>query len=432
MAATEILSFKDALLDHFEQTIDSLYGDLQIRRQAAEYFHKKGFPNRKNEDYKYINPESVLKQGFGFQVPLLNDLTAKDIANISLVKDSIVLVIVNGIYSEKLSLTKNAPKGITISSIADAVNSNDVAKRHYSKYAKFDSDPFVSLNTALASGGIFVHIAKNVQTKWPIEIIHISNFEVASFSQSRNLIIVEEYAEAIVIESYKTIGQTKIFSNPVTEVYVAANAKFDHYRIQSEGENGLQVNTLQASICENSIYNTYTFTLGGSFVRNNLNILFTGKNGEANLYGLYPITNNQTVDNHTVVDHAVPNCMSNELYKGVINGKASATFNGKIFVRPDAQKTKAYQTNRNILLSDDATINTKPQLEIYADDVKCSHGTSTGKVNEDAMFYLQARGIGKESARDLLIRAFAEEVVNHVKIEELKNYIDSKIDGLLK
>ncbi len=432
MNVAETLSFKNALLENFEQILPLLYGDSQTRRNAAAYFEKIGFPNRKTEDYKYINPEAVLKQGFGFNATVLNELTAKDIAKFTFKKDFTVLVIENGKFSEALSQLKNLPKGFTISNIAEAVISNEVAKKHYTKHAHFDADPFIALNTAMTTGGIFIHVSKNTQSKHPIQIIHISNFETPSFSQTRNLIIIEEGAEAIVIESYETIGQVKTFSNPVTEVFVAANAKLDHYRIQSEGENALQVNTLQASVCGNSIYSTYTFTLGGNFVRNNLNILFTEKNGEAHLFGLYPIAKDQTVDNHTVVDHAVPNCMSNELYKGVINDKASATFNGKIFVRPDAQKTNAYQTNRNILLSDNATVNTKPQLEIYADDVKCSHGTSTGKVNEDAMFYLQARGIGKESARALLIRAFAEEVVDMVKIEELRNYIDSKIDTLLK
>jgi Fe-S cluster assembly protein SufD len=431
MNTTETLSFKDALLEHFEQTLPSLFGDAQIRRKAAFYFEEKGFPNRKWEDYKYINPEAILKTGFGFHTEVMRDLTPNDIKEFTLVKDSIVLVIVNGFFSAELS-SKNNLTGITISSISEALSSNTVAKNHYAKYAKFDSDPFVALNTAMAADGVFIHVGKNVQTKTPVQIIHISNCEVASISQPRNLIVVEESSEAVVIESYETIGPVKTFINALTEVYVGPNAKFDHYRIQSEGENALQMNTLQASVCENSLYNTYTFTLGGNFTRNNLNILFTGKNGEAHMYGLYPISNSQIVDNHTIMDHAVPNCMSNELYKGVINDKASATFNGKIFVRPDAQKTNAYQTNRNILLSDDATVNTKPQLEIYADDVKCSHGTSTGKVNDDAMFYLQARGIGKESARALLIRAFAEEVVDQVKIEELRNYIDKRIDSILR
>ena len=432
MNATETLTFKDQLLAHFEQQLSTLYGQAELRRDAAKIFEEQGFPTRKWEDYKYINPEAVLKKGFGFRTEMMRGVTANDIKEFTLVKDSVVLVIVNGVYSTELSVTKNLPKGITVTGIAEAVHSNEIAKKHYGKYAKSSSDPFIALNTALNNGGVFIRIEKKTVTSTPIQVLHISDNEVASFFQPRNLIVAEDFSEAVVIESYESIGPVQSFTNALTEVYVAPNAKLDHYRIQAESDVAQQMNTLNAVVSGNSLYNTYTFTLGGNFVRNNLNVVFTEKNGEAHLYGLYPITGTQIVDNHTVVDHAVPNCMSNELYKGVIDEKASATFNGKIFVRQDAQKTNAFQTNRNILLSDDATVNTKPQLEIYADDVKCSHGTSTGKVNEDAMFYLQARGIRKKSARALLIRAFAEEVVDHVKIEELRNYIDSRIDRILK
>ncbi len=432
MNATETLTFKEKLLVHFEQQLPTLNGDTTLRRDAALRFAAIGFPNRKTEDYKYINPEAVLKSGFGFRTEMMRGVTANDIKEFTLVKGAVVIVIINGIYNEELSITDHLGQGITVLGISEAMNSNEVAKQHYGKYAKSIADPFIALNTALNNGGVFIHIEKKVSNKVPIQILNISDNEVASFFQPRNLIVSEEFSEAIVIESYESIGPVKSFTNGVTEVFVAANAKLDHYRLQTEGDAAQQINTLNAAVCGNSLYNTYTFTLGGHFVRNNLNILFTEKNGEAHLYGLYPLTGSQIVDNHTVVDHAVPNCMSNELYKGVVNEKATAVFNGKIFVREDAQKTNAYQTNRNILLSDDASVYTKPQLEIYADDVKCSHGTSTGKVNEDAMFYLQARGIGKESARALLIRAFAEEVVDQVKIEELREYIDCRIDRILK
>jgi Fe-S cluster assembly protein SufD len=431
MNATETMTFKDQLLAHFRQQLSTLYGQAELRQDAAKIFEEQGFPTRKWEDYKYINPEAVLKKGFGFRTEMMRGVTAADINQFTLVKDAFVAVIVNGVYSEELSRVKNLPEGITITGIAEA-HSNETAKKHFGKYANPAADPFIALNTALNIGGVFIHIAKKAIATTPIQVLHISDNEVASFFQPRNLIVAEDFSEAIVIESYESIGPVKSFTNALTEVYVAPNAKLDHYRIQAESDVAQQMNTLNAAVSGNSLYNTYTFTLGGSFVRNNLNVVFTEKNGEAHLYGLYPITGTQVVDNHTVVDHAVPNCMSNELYKGVVNEKATAVFNGKIFVRQDAQKTNAFQTNRNILLSDDATVNTKPQLEIYADDVKCSHGTSTGKVNEEAMFYLQARGIGRESARALLIRAFAEEVVDQVKIEELRNYIDSRIDRILK
>lgn len=432
MNATETMTFKDQLLAHFEKQLSTLYGQVELRRDAAKIFEEQGFPTRRWEDYKYINPDAVLKKGFGFHTEMMRGITANDVKEFTLVKDTPVLVIVNGVYSAELSVTENLPEGITITGIAEAVHSNETAKKHFGQYAKSSADPFIALNTALNTGGVFIHISKKAATTTPIQILHIADNEVASFFQPRNLIVAEELSAAVVIESYESIGPVKSFTNALTEVYVAPDAKLDHYRIQAESNVAQQLNTVNASVSGNSLYNTFTFTLGGDFVRNNLNIVFTGKNGEAHLYGLYPVTGSQVVDNHTVVDHAVPNCMSNELYKGVVDEKATAVFNGKIFVRQDAQKTNAFQTNRNILLSDDATVNTKPQLEIYADDVKCSHGTSTGKVNEEALFYLQARGIGRESAKALLIRAFAEEVVDHVKIEELRNYIDSRIDRILK
>lgn len=432
MNAIETLNFKDQLLAHFKEQLSTLYGQAELRHDAAKIFEEQGFPTRRWEDYKYINPEAVLKKGFSFNTEMMRGVTANDVKEFTLVKNSVVLVVVNGIYRAELSLLKNLPAGITVSSIAEAVHSNETARKHFGQYARSSTDPFIALNTALNKGGVFIHIAEKTVSEIPIQVLHISDNEIASFLQPRNLFVAEEFSEAVIIESFESIGPVKSFTNALTEVAVAPNAKLDHYRIQSESEVAQQLNTVNASVSGNALYNTYTFTLGGNYVRNNLNIVFTGKNGEAHLYGLYPLNGSQVVDNHTVVDHAVPECMSNELYKGVVNDKATAVFNGKIFVRQDAQKTNAYQTNRNILLSDDATVNTKPQLEIYADDVKCSHGTSTGKVNEEAMFYLQARGIGKESAKALLIRAFAEEVVDQVKIEELRNYIDSRIDRILK
>jgi Fe-S cluster assembly protein SufD len=432
MNATETMNFKDQLLAHFRQQLSTLYGQAELRHDAAKIFEEQGFPTRHWEDYKYINPDAVLKKGFSFNTEMMRGVTANDVKEFTLVKNAVVLVVVNGIYRAELSITKNLPAGVTVSAIGEAVHSNETAKKHFGQYAKSSNDPFIALNIALNNGGVFIHVQKKTICETPIQVLHVSDNEVASFFQPRNLFVAEEFSEAVIIESFESIGPVKSFTNSLTEVFVAPNAKLDHYRIQSEGEAAQQLNTVNASVSGNALYNTYTFTLGGNYVRNNLNIVFTGKNGEAHLYGLYPLNGSQVVDNHTIVDHAVPECMSNELYKGVVNDKATAVFNGKIFVRQDAQKTNAYQTNRNILLSDDATVNTKPQLEIYADDVKCSHGTSTGKVNEEAMFYLQARGIGKESAKALLIRAFAEEVVDQVKIEELRNYIDSRIDRILK
>lgn len=428
----EKINFKDRLLGHFNEQLPSLYGDAALRRKSAEYFSAAGFPTRKTEDYKYIAPDTLFKKSFGFRSEQARELNANDVKNFTLVSGSFVAVIVNGIFSPELSSLENLPAGITVSNIADAVVSNESAKKHYAAYAKAEADAFVALNTAMNEGGVFVHFAKNTVSEKPLQIIHITDNETEAFYQPRNLVVAEENAAGIIIETFESVGPVKSFNNAVTEVSVASNAKLDHYRLQWESETGQLISTAQANLAANALYNTFTFTLGGAWVRNNLNIVLSGKNGEAHLFGLYLPSGTQIVDNHTVVDHSVPNCMSNELYKGVMNGKSTAVFNGKIFVRPDAQKTNAFQTNRNILLSDDATINTKPQLEIYADDVKCSHGTSTGRIDEEALFYLRARGIGEENARKLLIRAFVEEVVNQVKIDEIKAVIETRIDELLK
>jgi Fe-S cluster assembly protein SufD len=236
---------------------------------------------------------------------------------------------------------------------------------------------------------------------------------------------VEENAQVKIVESYCDAGKT--FHNALTEMFIGVNANADHYKIQQGQEESALLSTTQVCQEKQSVFSTHTFTLSGVFVRNNLTIVLDGEHIESHLNGLYLTRENQVVDNHTLVDHRKPNCNSNELYKGIIEDRSIATFNGKIFVRKDAQKTNAFQSNKNILLSDDGTINTKPQLEIYADDVKCSHGTSTGKLDEDKIFYLRARGLSEASAKKLLMHAFASEVVDTIKIDELRGYLEGRI-----
>lgn len=428
---TTTTGINERLLAHFEAQAGSLFGDQQIRREAAAHFSVKGIPGRRVEDYKYLAMDVLLKKDFGFRTELMRVITKEDIAHLSLVENAIVLVVVNGVFVPQLSTHDNLPAGLTIDSIVHAAVSDPAAKKHYAAYARAEADPFVALNTMLATGGVFVHAAKNAVIDRPVHIINIADNETASIHQPRHLLVTEQGAEMAVIESFESIGPVKSFTNALTEVYAAPNSKLDHYRLQLEGPGGSLVSNVQGSCTAGSVYNTYTFTFGGTLVRNNLGVRMAEANAEAHLFGLYLPTGSQVVDNHTLVDHALPNCMSNELYKGVISDKATAVFNGKIFVRPDAQKTNAYQTNKNILMSDDASVNTKPQLEIYADDVKCSHGTSTGRMDEQALFYLRARGIGEDSARRLLVQAFAEEVVNTVKIEALRNFIEERIMAVL-
>jgi Fe-S cluster assembly protein SufD len=284
------------------------------------------------------------------------------------------------------------------------------------------NDAFVAINTAFSNKGLFIYFTKS--SKQPLHIINITSAKTDSFINPRQLFVVADNCEATVIETFVSEEKTaKVFHNHLTEVVVGENAHFTNYRLQNERNNLFQVNTTQAFVKKYGNYNTNTFTFGGSLVRNNLNVVLGSDSCEANLNGLFFGKGTQLIDNHTLVDHQFPNCPSNELYKGIVKDKATGIFNGKIYVRKDAQKTNAYQSSKNILLSDDATINTKPQLEIYADDVKCSHGTSTGKIDADALFYLKARGIGEESARKLLLLAFSGEVINKIQIDELKTRV---------
>jgi len=413
----------DKLISGFESLKNSLFGDLKIREQAIESFSSQKIPTRKHEEYKYVNVELMLKGDFTLSAP--ESIASVETKYSYVFKDAIVVVIENGVFRK--DPFNDLPKGLEIINIAETA-SNALFAKHYAKYADINSDPFIALNTALASGGVFVHVTKNAVIEKPVHIIHISSVTADTILNPRNLIVIEENAQAKIIESFTTVNsKAKAFNNSLTEIVIGASANLQHYKIQDETDPGYLLNTTQAYQEKQSVFSTNNFTLSGSLVRNNLNIVLDDEFIETHLNGLYLTKGNQVVDNHTLVDHRKPNCNSNELYKGIVEEKSSATFNGKIYVRKDAQKTNAFQSNKNILLSDDGTINTKPQLEIYADDVKCSHGTSTGKLDEDKIFYLRARGLSETSAKKLLMHAFASEVVDCIKIDELRTFLEAEI-----
>lgn len=418
------ISTSEKLVNGFESVKGSLFGDLKLREQAMEVFSKLGIPGRRHEEYKYVNFELTLKADFALSTQ--KTITCDQISHTKYFKNAIVIVIENGHFVEELSKL-NDVKGLQIISL-EKTSSNAAFQLHYGKYADFNSDPFIALNTALVSGGVFIHLSKGSVLEQPVHIIHVSTSRENVIINPRNLIVLEENAQAKIVESFVTEDSSaRIFNNALTEIYVDANAVLEHYKIQEENEFGYLVNTTQVVQKKQSVFSTTNLTLDGSLVRNNLNIVLDDEFIETHLNGLYLTKGKQVIDNHTLVDHRKPNCNSNELYKGIIEDKSVATFNGKIFVRKDAQKTNAFQSNKNILLSDEGTINTKPQLEIYANDVKCSHGTSTGKLDKDKVFYLRARGLSEASAKKLLMHAFVSEVVDAIKIEELREYVEEKI-----
>jgi Fe-S cluster assembly protein SufD len=426
---TPTFTFKDEVILDFKSNGNLLFASgnpvIAAKRESAiNHFEKLGFPSKKHEEYKYMNMESLFKKGFSTHSVFANNITVKEIEKFRIVPYALVVVLVNGVYHRDLSDLEHSQPGVFISSFGNLPDSKkDILEKHFGKYADFSFDSFIALNTALAKDGVFIHIPENIQAGQPVHIIHIADSASKTIFQPRNLVVAEKNSEVTIIESFVSISSKGSFTNSLTEIFTAENARVNHFKIQNESDDSMQLNTLQAYQSRNSYFSSHSFSLSGAILRNNINIVADAENCESHLYGLYLTSGDQLVDNHTLVDHRKPNCYSNELYKGIMEGKSTAVFNGKIFVRQDAQKTNAFQSNKNILLSDDATINTKPQLEIYADDVKCSHGTSTGRMDEEAMFYLQARGIGKENARKLLLRAFVDEVIDTVKIEELRNHI---------
>ncbi len=388
--------------------------------KALLYLENKGLPTNKHEDYKYCNIDAIFKKEFKNLNQKLNSVSSVDEFKLT---DTITLVVLNGNYSEDLS-DKIILKGLHINSFTELEESG---KNILASQADVEKDAFIALNTVFSGKGFHLKVEKNTKIQIPVHIIYISSAQEQALVNPRNIIEICENSEAVIIEHQITLGKGKTFTNFLSEKLIKENAKLISYTIQDEKENGFSVNTNQVKIERNGHYNNTTIILSGQLVRNNHNVVITGENSEAHLNGLFVICGNQLADNHTLMDHTVANCQSNELYKGIINDKSIGVFNGKIFVRRDAQKTNAYQSSKNILLSDDATINTKPELEIYADDVKCSHGTTTGKIDESAMFYLNSRGIGKETAKRILLNAFAKEVIDKIEIDSLKIMIEEKL-----
>ena len=401
----------------------------QKRKQAFDHFKSKGFPSTKHEDWKYSSLKKVDKQSFTFP---------KEVKSIS--SDSIFpkisghrIVFVNGQYSEELSDNFENAK-IEILTLKEAqVNKSDFLNEYYGKHLNLEKDSVAAANIAMANDGIVVHIPKNTTLESPLTIHFVSNTEDENIALNlHNLVVVEHNAEVKIVEIYETLGDKAAFENYVTEVFVGEDARVDYYKIQEENNQSSHIGTTQIYQEKKSYFYAATISLNGGFIRNDLNLILDGEYIESHMFGLYIPNESQHIDNHTLVDHRKPNCESNELYKGVLSDQSTGVFNGKIFVQQDAQKTNAYQNCRNVITSDSASMNSKPQLEIWADDVKCSHGTTTGKLNDEAIFYMQSRGIPKPDAIRLQLVAFAEDVVSQIKIEELREILDERIEQKLQ
>ncbi|GAB3999874.1 Fe-S cluster assembly protein SufD [Spirosoma daeguense] len=422
--------FKEQLLAAFRDNEERMNGASktalhQLRRAALKRFDQLGFPTIRNEEWKYSSVSGLLKESFDLDES--TTLTTDDLAPLEIPNlDGNILYFVNGRYHPELSRIISPREQVQITSFADALKTEpDFIGAHFAKYADYQEHAFTALNTALANDGVVVRVPDNTTVEEPIILRFITDTrEKNSTSQPRNLVVVGKNAEVMMAESYRTLGDHASFLNVVTEIVLDRDARMQYYKVQNETEKAYHVGTTQVQQADNSHFYSATVTLNGNFVRNNLNIVLNGQHAEAFMYGLYMPNGKQHVDNHTLVDHAMPNSYSSELYKGILDDSSKGVFNGKIFVRPDAQKTNAYQSCKNVVLSPNASMNTKPQLEIFADDVKCSHGTTTGQLNDEALFYMRSRGIPKDEARTLLLYAFSQDVLSQIKIQSIREYLE--------
>lgn len=438
-------SIKDiSLTQEFTKNFEALEsringaGDLpvhKIRKKAIHAFQELGLPGRKNEEYKYTNLNKILQKNFDFTAPSKEgEIDAEAIqSRISPEMDANILVFINGVFSSEHSSIVSPEDQLMIKDFKKASEENkEELDLYFSKYADYTSDGFVALNTAFAENGSFIHVPENTIVEKPVALYFFNDAqEGKSYNQPRNLFVTGKNSQVSFLEVFSTVGKFASFTNIVSEIVVDENAQVDYYKIQNNKDNAFHVGTTQVWQARSSKFSAYTFTLNGAVIRNNLNIAADGEGCETHMYGLYLLNGKTHVDNHTAIDHIQPHSFSNQLYKGIMEDQSHGVFNGKVFVRQAAQKTNAFQSNKNILRSDEAIINSKPQLEIWADDVKCSHGCTTGQLDEEALFYLRSRGISKERARVLLLYAFAGDVLETIKLAPLKSYLEELISERL-
>lgn len=419
-----VMKVRDYYKDQFEAVKETLPGAhlpwLAQKRQAAiAFFYKNGLPSRKQEEWKYTSVKAI--EDVAFKLSTARNIEDSD-QKINLAPylfdsdQAHALVFIDGIFQPDLSAVHAYADGITVMSLAQALRERpDDLSDYLARFADAKSHGFSALNTAYIQDGIFLHCPKNTVIE---PVIHLLFFASAfdTVSHIRNLIVLDENAQATVVEHYIGANENRYFTNSMTEVITHQHAKLNHFKLQQESHQGYHIGTLEVHQKQGSAVNAHSFSFGGRLVRSDTNVYLADEHVQCQLNGLYVTKGQQHVDHHTRIDHVKPHGESHEYYKGIIDGQSHAIFNGKVYVAQDAQKTNATQQNKNLLLSKQAEIDTKPQLEIFADDVKCSHGATVGQLNDDALFYLRARGIDDETARNLLIHAFANDIIERVDV----------------
>lgn len=424
---------------HYNEVKESLREDSADvlnapRNKAFQDFVMQGIPTRKNENYKYTNLQPQFFPEYRFihrRKPATVDLNAVFRCDVPQL-DTHLAFIFNGWYYENNQQIGQLPKGVILESLEKTAAEKPELLAKYASLANTGDDPLVALNTAFAKDGYFLYVPKNTALEKPIQLINFLQANQDAFVTQRNFIYVEEGADVKIISCDHTLNLNTYLNNSVTEVFVGANANFEYYSLQNQHNSTTSLNSVFIHQERDSKATTLYSSLHGGLIRNNLKFILDGENAEANLYGMAFIDRKQHVDNFTQVIHAKPHCLSDQIYKNVLDDESTGAFAGRIHVMRDAQKTNAFQRNNNLLLTDEATMQTKPQLIIDADDVKCSHGATVGQIDEEALFYLRARGIEESKARLMMMNAFAHEVIQRISIAPLRDRIDDLVDKRLK
>lgn len=427
------MELKDKLVSSFLALENNGFIDVDskihnIRTKAIDAFEAKGFPTKKDEEWKYTSLKSVLNKDYTVFPKEENAVELKDVKKYFLHEiDSYKIVFIDGIYSSFLSETTHSGMDICLLSAALTKPKYKMVVDHYFNKIAKNNEGVTSLNTAFTRQGAYIHIPKNTVVPKPIQVMYFSTNNNNLLLQPRNLIVVDENSHVQIIERHQNLDNSESLTNSVTEIFANKKAIVHYYKIQNDTVKASLIDQTFVQQKDHSIVNVNTYSFGGKLTRNNLEFYQDGERIDSNLNGFTLIEDKQHVDNHTLIKHNQPNCESHELYKGIYSDKSTGVFSGKVIVDKIAQKTNAFQQNNSVLIGDKATINSKPQLEIFADDVKCSHGCTIGQLDNSALFYMQQRGISKEDAKALLLFAFADDVLEKIKIPQLKNRINAII-----
>ena len=400
----------------------------ELRRAAQQHFERTGFPTGRDEDWRFVDLTPVTGREFPLAPADVSGVSPDVVAPWRFAIPGVsTLVFVNGRFAPALSSLTEMPDGVTVRNLAGALASGgEVIERHLGRYAESSAGGFTALNTALLKDGLFVHVAKGVEASSPAHAIYLTDSRAeGAATHPRSLVVLEEGASAAVLESFVGLHDGTYLTNALTEAVIGDGASLIHAKLQHESERAYHVGTTRIHHGRDSRGQSFSVSFGAALCRNNLDVALDGPGVDTEMLGLYLGRGMQEVDNHTYLLHAHPNCSSREVYKGILDGRSHGVFNGKIYVTPIAQQTDAKQTNRAILLSDQARVDTKPQLEIFADDVKCTHGATVGQLDEEQVFYLRSRGMGLEDARDLLTNAFASDVLNRIRLEALREHLQA-------